>query len=295
MKPLDLVRISRVVRSFAIVLPRAFVLLAAVQSPVRAQPADAAVSFSSFEVASIRPSKPGDESPEIWAKADGMRIRACTLWDIIEWAYGIHRYGDHPIVGLPRWAGVDRFDIEAKVTEADAAELRKLNSEEQWNKLGAMLQALLAERFQLVLHKRPIQLSIFELTVAKGGPKLKDGKPEAGFPRGRMYLIPGRIVAKGVPIVRLSEVLGAQVERGVVDQTSLAGTYDFILEWQPQENSPSSVAEIWDGPPDPSPLSNSSKPAILAALKEQLGLMLKPAKGPGEALVIDHLEKPSPN
>jgi len=292
-----------ILRKLKMQSPKAVVVLAAefalacshlASAQVQREPASA--PFSSFEVASIRPSKTGDDSPMIRPTADGMRIRASTPWNLIDWAYGIHQYGDHPIIGLPRWANSDRYDIEARASEADAEALLKLSSNDREDKLEVMLQSLLAERFLLTLHKKPIELPILKLVVAKGGPKLKEGKADVDFPRGLIQMKPGQIIAKGVPIVRLAEVLGVQVERGVVDATDIKGTYDFTLEWEPRENLRALPTEIGDGAADASPLGGSSShPPIFTALQEQLGLKLVTAKGLGEALVIDHIETPSPN
>jgi uncharacterized protein (TIGR03435 family) len=91
---------------------------------------------------------------------------------------------------------------------------------------------------------------------------------------------------------RFSRALGLKVERDVVDRTGLAGTYSFTLRWQ-LENRPDANPS-WVQP-ESGPANSLFLPSIFTALREQLGLKLKAARGPGEALVIDQVEKPSPN
>ena len=141
-----------------------------------------------------------------------------------------------------------------------------------------MLQALLAERFQLKFHSEAKEVSGYALLVAKNGPKLKPSPPDA---QGGMRMnTPGQTVAMTVTkwsMEQLARQFSGQTQQPVLDKTGLAGEYDFQLMFVP------------DG------ASDTSAPELLTAIQEQLGLKLEPTKVPIEVLVIDHAEKPSEN
>ena len=152
-----------------------------------------------------------------------------------------------------------------------------------------MLQLMLADRFQLKLHPVLRDATVYDLVVAKGGPKLHDSKPDAdGTENAKPPDVSEhcdqkgcRIDAKHCGISVLTGMLGGQVPTRATDKTELTGTYDFILQWG--SDSFRSAADENDYPP------------LFTALKEQLGLELKPVKGTIDTLVIDHIEKPSEN
>ena len=141
-----------------------------------------------------------------------------------------------------------------------------------------MLQTLLTERFQLVLHREQREISYVALTVGKNGPKLPAPTEASNAPSRPQ--IPGRIISNQMTMSKLTTLLSRFLRQTVLDQTRLTGSYDINLTWLP-ENAPP------DAPPGPS---------IFTAVQEQLGLKLESRKGPVEVLVIDHAEKnPLPN
>jgi uncharacterized protein (TIGR03435 family) len=158
----------------------------------------------------------------------------------------------------------------------------------------SMLRALLNDRFHLVFHREPKELSIYTLTVAKGGPKLKEStlQPDA-TPEGPPPLIfalsptGARLPARYTTMAEFASVLQrSPLDRPVVDQTGLSGRYDFDLEFAPDES-------LWGGNvPRP---ENSDKPGLFRAVQEQLGLRLEATRGPVDALIIDRIERPSEN
>jgi uncharacterized protein (TIGR03435 family) len=172
-----------------------------------------------------------------------------------------------------------------------------------------MVQGLLADRFQLKIHRQTKELPVYELSVAKGGFKLKEVAapegPVAGAPppplpppgRGGAPPTPppgsaligrGTLVATAAQFAALAQVLSDQLSRSVVDKTGIKGFYDFKLKWTP---------DVGQGPgvPEPLPPVDSSGPSIFTAIQEQFGLKLDSAKGPVEIFVIDHVEKPTEN
>jgi uncharacterized protein (TIGR03435 family) len=152
-----------------------------------------------------------------------------------------------------------------------------------------MLQGLLAERFRLVFHHDQSELSIYELSVTKGGAKLT----ESGAVPDENPLLVNRVFSDHVQLPARNATMGqfasmlqrAVLDRPVLDKTGLAGKYDFELEWAADDTQ-------FDGKL-PRPPEDTARPGLFAALQEQLGLRLDAAKGPVDVLVI--VQKPSAN
>jgi uncharacterized protein (TIGR03435 family) len=145
-----------------------------------------------------------------------------------------------------------------------------------------MVQALLADRFKLVMHAETRELPLYALVVAKGGAKLGPAK-ETGTTvnHGR-----GHIEVQGAnSIALLAEELSQEVGRDVIDRSGIQGRYDLKLIFAPDDRTPDLASSS----------STDSGPSIFTALQEQLGLKLEPQKGPVEVLVVDHVEMPSEN
>jgi uncharacterized protein (TIGR03435 family) len=226
-------------------------------------------------------------------------------------AYGLQTF---QIVGGPDWIGSDRFDIVAK----GEGELRPSPPGGPPGPLLVMLQALLAERFKLATHTDTREQQIYALMLARSGgrlgPKLSptDGDcstlpppgspgrppgppspPRAGErPRCGMFMGMGRIAAGGVTMSQLAMTLSQRVNRVVRDSTGLAGWYEFEIEFTPEQMPAFSQGGPQPGgPPPPSP----DAPSIFTALQEQLGLKLEARRGPVDVLVIDSVERPTPD
>jgi uncharacterized protein (TIGR03435 family) len=243
--------------------------------------------FDAFEVATIKPTPPD------WTGGRFIRMQAAQqfvarkhgLITLIAAAYNI---SPQLISGGPKWVVDDHYDILAK-TPGDI----RPNPDEQM----AMLRSLLADRFQLAFHRDRKEFSIYALTIAKNGPKLKDstlspdanpaGPPLLAFALSpQLVRLPGRYVS----MPELASVMQrAALDRPVVDRTGLTGRYDFDLEFTPDE---SLFGGVLPRPTNPDP---SAKPELFAAIQEQLGLRLDATRGPVEALVIDRVERPSAN
>jgi uncharacterized protein (TIGR03435 family) len=223
-----------------------------------------------FEVASIK------FHPEpITMSADpairGARVvgTASTLIDLIEEAYGLRR---DQLSGAPKWAESDHYDIAAKPAVEGAVTKDQLRQ---------MLQALLADRFQLKVHRETADVPVYALAVGRNGSKMKAIAPDAA---GGGHV---RTTGKGVhmettkgTMEQLARQLSNTAGRPVIDRTGLTGFYAYTLDWFPEN-----LAQ----PPD------LDAPSMFQALQDQLGLRLESTKGPVEKLVIDHAEKPSEN
>jgi uncharacterized protein (TIGR03435 family) len=195
-------------------------------------------------------------------------------------AYGIR---EGLIFGLPKWATSSRFDITAKITDPDSKTLRSISREER----QAMLASLLEDRFHLKLHTEVKTLPVYELVVAKGGPKLTTSAlppPDAKNPDplriGNWNVQNTDIAATGVALSDLAGNLSLPLDRTVIDKTGLTGRYDFRLKWTAEGVATGAT----DDPPD-----------LFTAIQEQLGLKLQAAKGPVKTLVVDDVKQPTGN
>jgi uncharacterized protein (TIGR03435 family) len=148
---------------------------------------------------------------------------------------------------------------------------------------------LLADRFRVKFHTGTKELPVYALVVGKNGPKFQKAKAKGSIAMGR-----GQLTAHSFSMVDLAAHLSNQVGRVVLDKTGLQGDYDVTLKWTPAERTP---LPFGAGPmaQNALPPPETNGPSIFTALQEQLGLKLESQKGPVEILVIDHVEKPTPN
>jgi uncharacterized protein (TIGR03435 family) len=230
----------------------------------------------SFAVATIKPSDPQAKGRLIQDPVNDPKFisRGLSLSDLIQFAYGVHA---DLILRAPGWAFSDRYDIEARADGPGIA------SQDQRK---AMLKTLLADRFALTMHREPKQVSIYLLTVARDGPKMKRHDPPDGGQRMSFFFRGPNVPGRDVSMPKLAGALQAMVfDRPVLDRTGLAGEWDFDLKWSPDDNQ---FGGNFRG-------ANPDSPPIFAALQEQLGLKLEPQKTSMDALIVDHAEKPSDN
>jgi uncharacterized protein (TIGR03435 family) len=214
-----------------------------------------------FEVASIKPTATKDGSFTFDFPPGGRFTgRNLTLQNLLRIAYELE---DYQISGGPPWMNSAGFDIQAKAPAEPTRE-----------QVRHMLQSLLADRFQLAVHRETRQLPIYALVVAKTGPRLQPADPDAATSRS---LKMGQLITRKMSMTDLASILTFDLKRPVKDETGLKGDFAFTLEWAP------GLGESDDGP------------SLFAAIQEQLGLKLASTKGPIEVLVIDHVEKPSEN
>jgi uncharacterized protein (TIGR03435 family) len=254
----------------------------------------ASVALPKFDVISVKPDKTGGNGIRSGLTPDGVSVTNAPLHTLLTQAYGV---SDAQLVGEPDWSRTARFDIEAKVAEADVPALKALTFDQR--RLQA--QQVLTERFGLVVHHETRQLPEFVLTVAKGGPKLAAAKTDPDHPmppgsRGnfRMSASPAgrRLQAQGARVDGLLPLLSNETGRTVVDKTGLTGNYDFTLTWTPDQSADGGRPP---GAGDMAQPASDNAPTLFTALEEQLGLKLEATKGPVDVLVVDHVEMPSGN
>lgn len=237
--------------------------------------------FDAFEVATI---KPVDHDPKLgryitMQGANRFVGKDYTLKLLIAAAYNLN---SREISGGPAWVESGYYDILA----VTPGEVRPTRDEQM-----SMLRNLLADRFKLTFHREQKEFSIYELEVAKGGPKLK---PSTSAPDEPAQLIstvyPQRMVlpARNATMSDLASLMQrAMLDRPVVDKTGLTGRYDFNLEWAPDETQ--------FGGEIPAASVDAPNAPLFSAIQQQLGLKLEAARGPVEALVVDKAERPSEN
>ena len=263
--------------------------------PSASHSADTTSTGPTYASVSITLNKLGsDRLPLIMFGPDGFSFKNASLQEVIRLAYGVE---DDRIIGAPAWLASDKYDFEAKENSSDADDPRKLSVDRRVSEQGRMLQAVLADRLKLVLHRETRDLGVLSLVLAKGGPKLQESKPGDTYPYGFKgpdgVARPGgihfagnnKLIAQGVPITTLQVQLSSQLRRTILDETGLSGTYDFTLQL------PDSIPLGIDNPTPP----QSYEPALTTAIEQQLGLKLEPRKASMEVLIIEHVERPAEN
>lgn len=252
----------------------------------------------SFEVASIKRDPRGCGGCAVLFDAGGPDRYApanVTAKMLIEFAYGVK---DFQLSGGPTWINSEGFDIDAKIDDATANQIRQLPHDEQEAQKYLMLQSLLADRFRLKITRGTKDLPLYAIVVAKGGPKLaspargSDGLPTLP-PGTREFTIRSGVCtirANAEPLSQLASMLSTQLGRIVLDQTGMKGTYNFELQFA-VETGPGGAPL----PPAQRGTGAEAAPSLFSAIQEQLGLRLESTKAPVETIVIDHIEEPSVN
>jgi uncharacterized protein (TIGR03435 family) len=249
-----------------------------------AQSPPARPAFNDFEVATIKPA--ADEQSGAFIRmqtAHRFYVKNYSLKSLVGAAYNLT---PRAISGGPAWAVSDHYDILA----GTPGEIQP-NLDEQMS----MLRKLLADRFKLTFHREQKEFSIYALTIARNGPKLKDSTaPPEKLPELVSVVFPDRVLlpARNATMAEFaSHMMNRGVlDRPVVDKTGLSGKYDFDLEWADDETQFGGKLRKRAGPDD-----GQDKPDFFAAVQQQLGLRLDATKGPVDVLVIDQVERPSEN
>jgi len=239
----------------------------------------------SFEVATIRPSRPGTFRQDMDETGDRLTIQNYTLRHLIREAYGLK--SDEQILGGPDWIDKQGFDIVAKVDDDEAARMDKMADDQGDREWDLMLRSLLADRFQLRIAQSNRQLPIFALVVSRSGAKLKH-TPDKGANHGTgdpgIDLHWGELTANAATMDSFADVLTSMRDisnRVVVNRTGLAGNFDFQMDW---------ARDRGDGAAQDSPY-----PGLFTALQEQLGLRLKPDKATVPVVIVESATSPTLN
>lgn len=246
-----------------------------------------AQSAPAFEVASIKPNTSGLPGSRTNGRGNSFIATNTVARFLVIVAFNLK---DFQLIGGPDWITSERFDINARTPDGV-------------NYSRDMLRRLLEERFKLVTHTETREQQVYALVLARAdgrlGPQIKptttldctptrDANPSGpatsrcSFNASTSDTV-GKLTAVAQPIEGLAMMLGNfGVGRQVIDRTGLAGKYDFELQW-----SPDTLRTSADTP--------GAAPGLFTALQEQLGLKLESARGPVETVVIDSIERPTPD
>jgi uncharacterized protein (TIGR03435 family) len=302
-------------------------LMALLRQPVVVVPPPAQTPSElriAFEVVSVRP---GDVAPQrsgrggalpfgfgcggSFLQIDPGRFAVSTNgFTLVALANGmdcVHAAQIGLISGGPSWLASDQFTIQATMPEGTPGYTRHQLLNGQAPKLQKMIQTLLTERFKVTTHHESREMSVYALTIAKGGPKLHPAEegncdPTSG-PIPAAQRTPGQkppcvngfnvnrqghfnVFMDAATLDSFAQLLGGALQRPVVDRTGINGVFDIRLE--------SSVDDtMFHDAFAADPADNS--PSVFDAIQQQFGLKLESTKAPIEVLVIDHAEKPSEN
>jgi uncharacterized protein (TIGR03435 family) len=227
-----------------------------------------------FEVADVHPS-PHKPNPSMTAfvQSGRFQVRTATMLDLISNAYGIEA---DKVLGGPAWLDSDRFDITAKAAVSTSNETARL-----------MLRSLLAERFKLVIRNEDRPVDVYALTVATGGPKMKQVVTDKPSGCERKIVPPPGPNAPGIIAFNcqitmagladgIRDMAGAAyINNAVIDQTGLAGVWEFELRWTPRGQLA---------------LAGSDGVSVIAAVAK-LGLKLDLVKKPLPVIVVESVNR----
>jgi uncharacterized protein (TIGR03435 family) len=242
-----------------------------------------------FEAATIKVNNLGANQPpggDFAAQPGGrLHVRNNPMANVIRNAYGVTQ--PFFLIGGPDWIDSERYDMEARAEGNPSRD-----------QMMGMLQSILEDRLKLKVHRETREVPVYDLTIAKGGPKLTaftegscvtldPNNPPPPLPPGQQprdgcgnnRISGGLWTASKVEMGSLTGAISRIVRRKVIDKTGLTGLFNVRMEL----------------PPDPLNATDPTAPSIFTVLEEQLGLKLESSKGPAEVLVIDHVERPSDN
>ncbi len=264
-----------------------FLIAAAVVGCSHAQPASSPAY--TYEVVSIHKADPAQRNSGFSpGPQGGLHARNDTAMELLAFAYAVR---DYQFEGIPGWAKTDRFDIQLTPDRSepplpDRATPAQLDGWLARNR--QRMQAVLRDRFGLVIRSETREMPLYALTRAKGGHKLS---PPADPSLGISFNINGRqqIVARSSTMKMLADSLAMLMGRFVRDETGIEGSFDFKMDFARDSTGDlmphSEIASS----------SDTDRPSIFAALTEQLGLKLEAKKGPVPVFVVEKLDHPAEN
>jgi len=242
-----------------------------------------------FAVVSIKASAPDDDKSHPWVTGANGRfaVKNVRLRNVILYAYQINIANLWGAQDAASWTA-DKFDIEAQADGNPSGAYMR-----------AMVRRMLADRFNLIVHRETRDIPIYALVLARNdgtlGPQLRisecagkatqmpagpfDSKNPPPVLCGTLQSRPGSLTARWLTMAEVADHALAIMGRPVRDRTGLTGHYDLHAEWTPDSRPPG-------------PQARGVGPATFSALEEQLGLRLVSETGPVEGLVIDRAEKP---
>jgi len=245
-----------------------------------------------FDVASVKRNVSGEPGAALDMSRGQVRATNAPLQVLIRQSFDVM---DSQIVGAPSWVADERYDVIAKAPEGIETAVG----------LRTLLRALLAERFKLTTHTETREMPVFSLTRARADGRNGPGLREASFdcvngapvftggarttttdewPMCIVTFKPGLLYVGGYQMRDVIRLLTPLVGRTILDETKIQGLVQVRLEYQPAGRGAS-----------PQGASTNERPELFTALEEQTGLKLVGKRAPVEVLVIDTVERPSPD
>jgi uncharacterized protein (TIGR03435 family) len=246
-----------------------------------------------FEVVSIKINRSGSDGGTIGPRGSRLMATNVTLQALLQYAYWTPGRWllEAQLIGEPNWARTERYDVEAKA-EGDTRIAGEQNR--------AMMRSLLEDRFQLKAHLETRDMPVYNLVLAKNGPKLSEdqtppdpkqmliafateGSQLSPLPRGALRMVTGPsttvLTGSGISVARIVQLLQGKSDRIVIDKSGVTGLLDVKLTFA--QNLSGDV-----GGSDP------AAPSLFTAI-QQIGFKLEPAKAQLEVLVVDSVQRPS--
>jgi len=260
-----------------------------------------------YEVVSIRPDRPGSVGGGARASIGDTRLEIShlPLNELVHIAYGVE---DLQLQSMPKWMSQETFSVEATIDPEITEALQKLDPDIRRAAHRHMLQAMLADRFHLMVREEKKELPVYVLTVAPNGPKMQAADPSNQYENGVTYpsgplgprkvgyafgrgsiKMPGQGVTIRQLVERLNQRLSVHFQRPFVDETGLRGIYDFELDF-----SVPWVTEYGFIPPGRE-VPEDQGDSLFSAIQSQLGLKLISAKRPVPVITIEQVERPTEN
>ena len=233
-----------------------------------------------FEVVSIKPSNPDAQGKLFTVRGRQVMTVNTTVNDLITFAFGLHA---RQIASAPAWLETEKYDVTGQ------PDVEGVPNQVQ---LRQLVERLLADRFKLTFHRDKKELSVYALVVGAKGPTLtKSAANPNGLP-SLLFRGLGVLPVSNASMADLATVMQqAVLDRPVVNQTGLTGRYDFTLTWTPDETQFLSMGvRIPPRAPDA-----AGPPGLFSAIQEQLGLKFESTKAPVDVIIVDTIERPSPN
>jgi uncharacterized protein (TIGR03435 family) len=283
-------------------------------SKARAQTAQQSQSTDSakipdyeYDVVSVKPADPDVTQTStrmgqgITYSADGFDAKSMRLWGLIINAYSVQQLR---VMGAPAWWNTERFNLMAKVDGPTAEALQKLPPDQLKLVRQRMLQKILVDRFALTFHHETKEMTVYFLTIAKGGSKLQEHSPGHAGPNdivdfegnradNRFVIRGDELIGQSVSINNFIAQLSLNMDCPIVDKTGLTGNYDFRFKYFVDYSayaSPSGGASA-----QMVTVQVDENGPIIAAIQKNLGLKLEQGKGSVDVVVIDHSDRPSGN
>ena len=255
-----------------------------------------------FEVASVKASKGAVDRVSVGVRIDGAQVHISdySLQDYVRTAYRVKLY---QVIGPDTLS--DRFNVDAKLPEGATRD-----------QVPEMLQALLAGRFEMKIHRESREFPVYALSVPSGGVKLKQSAEDGSMPAPATNVSVGggangvsvnigngssftfadaKLDARKVTMANFADTLSRFTDRPIVDRTGLTGSYDISIQLTPEDYRAmliqSAVTAGVKLPPQALQLLDGARADSLHSGLRNLGLQLTPTKAPIEVIVVDHISK----